>query len=100
MSCSFKTTKSYHNYEGFSINIRLQSLNANKVLVDEGSEFYKKLIKSWLQENSIDMYSSHNEGKSVVAENFITTLKSKIYKDMTSVSKNVYIDKLDDSFIA
>ena len=97
MSCSFETTKSYHSYEGFSINIRLQSLNANKILVDEGSEFYKKLIKSWLQENIIYMHSSHNEGKSVVAENFITTLKNKIYKYMTSVSKNVYIDNLDNS---
>ena len=42
------------------------------------------------------MYSTHNEGKSVVAERFIKTLKSKIYKYMTSISKNVYTDKLDD----
>ena len=42
------------------------------------------------------MYSTHNEGKSVVAERFIRMLKSKIYKYMTSISKNVYIDKLDD----
>ena len=42
------------------------------------------------------MYSTHNEGKSVVAERFIKTLKGKIYKYMTSISKNVYIDKLDD----
>ena len=42
------------------------------------------------------MYSTNNEGKSVVAEKFIRTLKNKIYKHMTSVSKNVYIDKLDD----
>ena len=42
------------------------------------------------------MYSTHNEGKSVVAERFIRTLKNKIYKHMTSISKNVYIDKLDD----
>ena len=42
------------------------------------------------------MYSTHNEGKSVVAEGFITTLKNKIYKYMTSISKSVYIDKLDD----
>ena len=42
------------------------------------------------------MYSTHNEGKSVVAERFIGTLKNKIYKYMTSVSKNIYIDKLDD----
>ena len=42
------------------------------------------------------MYSTHNEGKSVVAERFIRTLKGKIYKYMTSISKNVYIDKLHD----
>ena len=42
------------------------------------------------------MYSTNNKGKSVVAERYIRTLKSKIYKYMTSISKNVYIDKLDD----
>ena len=42
------------------------------------------------------MYSTHNEGKSVIAERFIRTLKTKIYKYMTSVSKNEYVDKLDD----
>ena len=42
------------------------------------------------------MYSKHNKGKSVVAERFIRTLKNKIYKYMTTISKNVYIDKLDD----
>ena len=42
------------------------------------------------------MYSTHNEGKSVVAERVIRKLKTKIYKYMTPVSKNVYIDKLDD----
>ena len=42
------------------------------------------------------MYSIHNEGKSVIAEIFIRTLRTKICKYMTSVSKNVYIDKLDD----
>ena len=42
------------------------------------------------------MYSIHNERKSVVAERFVRALKTKIYKYTTSVSKNVYIDKLDD----
>ena len=42
------------------------------------------------------MYSTHNEPKSVVAEKFIRTLKNKIYKDMTSIRKNMYIDKVDD----
>ena len=52
-------------------------------------------MKSWLEKDEIEMYSTHNEGKSVVAETFIRTIKNKIYKYMTSVSKNVYIDKLD-----
>ena len=47
----------------------------------------------WIWRNDIEMYSSHNERKSVVAERFIRTLKNKIYKYMTSLSKNVYIDK-------
>ena len=53
-------------------------------------------MKSWLEKNDIEMYSTHNEGKSVVAERFIRTIKNKIYKHMTSVSKNVYTGKLDD----
>ena len=53
-------------------------------------------MKSWLEKNDIEIYSTHNEGKSVVAERLIRTLKTKIYKYMTSISKNVYIDKLSD----
>ena len=51
-------------------------------------------MKSWLEKSAIEMYSTHEE-KSVVAEIFIRTLKNKIYKYMTSISKTVYIDKLD-----
>ena len=54
-------------------------------------------MKSWLEKNDTKIYSAHNEGKFVVAERFIRTLKSKIYKYMTSISKNVYIDKLLDT---
>ena len=53
-------------------------------------------MESSLQNNNIEMYSTHNEGKSIVAERFIKTLKNKIYKYMTSLSRNVYIDILDD----
>ena len=49
------------------------------------------------RKNDIEMYSTHNEGKSVIAERFIRTLKNEIYKYMTSISKNIYIDKLDDT---
>ena len=48
-----------------------------------------------VKRNNIELYSTHNEGKPVVAKRFIRTLKNKIYKHMTSLSKNVYIDKLD-----
>ena len=68
----------------------------NKIWVDKESEFYNRSMKSWLQDNDIVLYSTHIEGKSVVVERFIKTLKNKSYKYMTSVSKNVYIDKLDD----
>ena len=46
-------------------------------------------MKSWLQDNDIEIYSTHNEGKSVAAAIFIRTLKNKIYKYMTSVCKNM-----------
>ena len=66
----------------------------NKICVDEGNKFYNRSMKSFSQNNDIKMYSTHNEGKSVVAERFIRTLKNKIYIYTNSVSKNVYIDKL------
>ena len=67
----------------------------NKIWVDKGSEFYNNSFKKWLKDNNIEMYSIHNEGKSVVAERFTRTLQfTKICKYMISVSKNVYIDKL------
>ena len=68
----------------------------NKIWVEKGSEFYNRSMKSWLEKNDTEMYSTHNEGKSVVAENFNRIIKNNIYKHMTSISKNVYIDKLDD----
>ena len=61
----------------------------NKIWVDKGSEFYNSSFKKWLKDNDIEMYSTHNEGKSVVAERFIRTLKNKIDKHLTSVSKYV-----------
>ena len=60
--------------------------------MDQGSEFYNNAFKKWLKDNDISMYSTYNEGKSVVAERFIRTLKNKIYRHMTTISKNVYFD--------
>ena len=87
--------------KGISIVKTFQSIlkqsnsKPNKIWVDKGPEFYNAYFKKWLRDNDV-MYSTHNEGKSVVAERFIRMLKSKIYKYMTLISKNVYIDKLYD----
>ena len=59
----------------------------NEIWVDKDCEFYNRLMKSWLEKNDIEMYSTHNEEKSVVAKRFIRTVKNKIYKYMTSTSK-------------
>ena len=65
-------------------------------MVHKGSEFYHRSMKSFMfRKNDIEMYSTHN-GKSVIVERFIRILKNKIYKYMTSISKNVCMNKLDD----
>ena len=64
----------------------------SKIWVAQGGEFYNKLFKRFLKINSIEMYSTYNEGKSAVAKRFISTLKNKIFKHMTAVSKNLYFD--------
>ena len=68
----------------------------NKIWVDQGSEFYNNFFKKFLEINNIEMYSTYSEGKFVVAERFIRTLKNKIFKHMIAISKNVYFDVLDD----
>ena len=68
----------------------------NKIWVYQGSEFYNNSFEDFLKINNIEMYSTYNEGKTVVAERFIRTLKNKIFKHVTAVSKNVYFDVLDD----
>ena len=60
------------------------------------SEFYNNTFKDFLKKNNIEMYSKYNQGKSVVAERFIRTLKNKIFKHMAAVSKNVDFNVLDD----
>ena len=76
--------------------IILEGRKPNKIWVDQGGEFYNNLFKRFLKINNIEMYSTYNEGKSVVAERFIRTLKNRIFKHMTAISKNVYFDVLDD----
>ena len=91
-----KDKKGISIVNAFQIILKESNRKPNKILVDKGSKFYNSSFKKWLKDNDIVMYSTNNEGKSVIAERFIRTLKNKIYKYMTSISKNVYIDKLDD----
>ena len=76
--------------------ISAQHVKPNKIWVDQGGEFYNNVFEKWLSDNDINMYSTYNEGQSVVAERFIRTLKSKLYKHMTATGKNVCYDVLDD----
>ena len=74
----------------------LEGRKPNKIWVDQGDEFYNNFFQAFLKINNIEMYSTYNEGKSVVAERFSRTLKNTIFKHMTVLSKNVYFDVLDD----
>ena len=96
MGYSLKDKKEITITNAFQKILDESNRKSNQIWVDKGSEFYNRSVKSWLEENDIELYSTHNEGKSVISERFVKTLKNKIYKYMTSVSKNVYIDKLDD----
>ena len=96
MGYSFKRQKGVSLVNAFQKMLTQFSRKPNKIWVDKGSQFYNNSFKKWLQDNDIAIYSTHNEGKFVVAERFIRTLKNKIYKYRTSISKNVYIDELDD----
>ena len=90
------------NKKGISVTNGLKKIikqsgrKPNKIWVDQGSEFYNHVFKRWLSRNNIIMYSTYNEGKSVVAGRFIRTLKNKLCKHMTATGKNVYYDVLDD----
>ena len=93
---SLKDKKGITITNAFQKTLHKSNRKPNKMWVDKGSKFYNRWMKSWLQKNAIEMYSTHKEEKPVVAERFIRTLKNKTYKYMTSISKNIYIDKLDD----
>ena len=91
-----KDKKGISTVNAFQKILKEPDRKPDKIWVDKGSEFYNNSFKKWLKDNDIEMYSIHNEGKSVVAERFIRTLKNKIYKYMTSISKKLYVDKLYD----
>ena len=89
------------NKRGISIVNPFQKLisqgrKPNKIWVDQGSEFCNNSFKNLLKINNIEIYSTYNEGKSIVAERFIRTFKNKIFKHVTTIWKNIYFDVLDD----
>ena len=91
-----KDKKAISIVNAFDKIIKQSNRKPNKIWVDQEGEFYDNVFGKWLLDNDRIMYSTYNEGKSVVAEKFIRTLKNKLYKHMTATPKNVYYDVLDD----
>ena len=87
MGCSVKDKNGIKTSKTFQEVLDESNHKPNKIWVDKSSEFYNRSMKSRLKDNYILMYLTHNEGESVVAKRLIRTLKNKIYKYMTSVSK-------------
>ena len=92
-----KDKKGVSIVDAFQKILKKSDRKPNKIWVDKESEVYNNSFKKWLKDNDVEMYSTNNEGKSVIAERFIRISKTKIYKYMTLVLKNVYINKLDDA---
>ena len=88
-----KGTATANHFEKKLSNSKRKS---NKIWADQVSEFYNTHFKKCFKDNNMEMYSTHNEGKSVVVKRFNRTLKNKIYKHLTAISKNVYFDVLND----
>ena len=80
MGCSFKSQNKYYNSDAFQKILGKSNCKPNKTWVDKGSEFNIRSMKSWLQDNTIEMHFTHNERKSAIVKRFIRTLKNKIYQ--------------------
>ena len=91
-----KDKKGISIVNAFNKIIKQSNRKPNKIWVDQGGEFYNNVFEKWLSDNDIIIYSTYNEGKSVVAERFIRTLKNILYKHMTATGKKVYYDVLDN----
>ena len=91
----FKDTKVTRLLNAFIKIVNESNRKQNKLGVDQGREFYNKLMLEWLNNNDILMYYTYNEGKSVISESFIKTLKAKIYKKMTANDRKSYLPYLN-----
>ena len=82
-----KAKKGVSIVNAFQSILRKSNRKPNKIWVDKGGEFYNNSFKKWLRDNDIAMYSTHNVGKSVVAERFIRAIKNKTYKHILQYQK-------------
>ena len=80
--------------DAFRDIVQTSGRKARRLWVDEGKEFYNRTLKTWVSDNRIDLYRTHNEGKAVVVERFNRTLKSRMWRHFTLHSKRVYINAL------
>ena len=87
--------------DAFDEIVNKSTCNPNKLWVDQGREFYNKAMQEWLDNNNVLMHSTHNEGKSVIAERFIKMSKAEICKKKTANDSKFsvsYLDKLVDHY--
>ena len=82
-------------FHGFIEIVNESNRKPNKLCIDQRIHFYNSLMQKWLDDNDILMYSTHNEGKSVVVERFTKFLKSKIYEKLTANDSKSYLGYLD-----
>ena len=76
-NCSFERTKGITFINAFQTFFDEFNCKPDKIWVDKGSEFYNRSMKSWSQDNDIEMHSTHNEGKPATSKRFIRNLKHK-----------------------
>ena len=69
--------------------VKKAKVTPNKLWTDSGTEFYNRILKSYLKEHNIDLYSTYNEGKAVLAERVIRTIKEKMYRMRTDMEKKI-----------
>ena len=88
---ALKDKKGISIINAFQIILKESNCKPNKIWVDKWSEFHNSSFKKWLKDYDIERYSTNNEGKCVIAERFIKTLKNNIDKYLTSISKKMCI---------
>ena len=86
-----KDKKGINILNAFDKIMKQYNRKPNKIWVDQGGEFYNNVFKKLLSDNDVIMYSTCNEGKSVVAERFIRTLKIKLYKHRQLLVKTYFM---------